>query len=140
MSSNSVRSLVKPALHVGEQIDGGFGWRACTGRAGTAGGATTAGGDGGELCAQPLTSVSSSIGVSARTRQLFFGFMDDPLQRFGAALFLGPGGGFSLARGPFQPGQVLGMLGPCGGMVGLLGGQTPGLQAGCHDRQHQRDG
>lgn len=105
-----------------------------------AGGATTAAGDGGELCAQPLTSVSSSIGVSARTRQLLFCFMDDPLQRFGAALFLGPGGGFGLAGGPFQPGQVLGMRGPGGSMVGLLGGQPPGLQAGCRDRQRQRDG
>lgn len=140
MSSNSVRSLVKPALHVGEQIEGGVGWRACTGSAGMAGGGTTAAGDGGELCAQPLTSVSGSIGVSARTRQLFFGFMDDPLQRFSATLFLDPGCGFSLARGPFQPCQLLDMRQLGCAMIGFLGGQPPGLQAGRRDRQRQRGG
>lgn len=44
--SKLFRSVVKPALHVGEQIDGRGGWRASDGSGGIAGGETTTGGGG----------------------------------------------------------------------------------------------
>lgn len=110
-SSNSVRSLINPALHVGKQIEGGVGCRACTGSAGIAAGATTAAGKGdAELCAQPLTNVSSSIGISTRARQFLFGFINHPLQRVGAPLFLGPGRDMRLDRRALQTRHLLGML------------------------------
>ena len=67
MLSNFVRSLVKPALHVGEQIGGGVGWRATAGRGGIAGGGTTTGGEGCDTAAQADTSPGSSSGISLRT-------------------------------------------------------------------------
>lgn len=66
MLSNSVRSLVKPALHVGEQIGGGVGWRATAGRGGIAGGGTTTDGDGCDTAAQADTSIGSSSGIRLR--------------------------------------------------------------------------
>lgn len=140
MASNSVRSLVKPALHVGKQIAGGFGWRACTGNTGIAGGATTTGGDGGELCAQPLTSVSSSTGIRARTLQLLFRFMDYPLQRFGAPLFLRPCGDMGLNRFSLQLRDLLGMRQLGGVVVCFLGRQSPCLQTGQGQRGSQSNG
>lgn len=66
MLSNFVRSLVKPALHVGEQIGGGVGWRATAGRGGIAGGGTTTGGKGCDTPAQADTSIGSSSGIRLR--------------------------------------------------------------------------
>lgn len=66
MLSNSVRSFVKPALHVGEQIGGGVGWRATAGRGGIAGGGATTGGEGCDTPAQADTSIGSSSGISLR--------------------------------------------------------------------------
>ena len=66
MLSNSVRSLIKPALHVGEQIGGGVGWRATAGRGGIAGAGTTTGGEGCDTLAQADTSIGSASSVSAR--------------------------------------------------------------------------
>jgi hypothetical protein len=48
VSSKLSRNFVNPALHVGEQIAGRGGWCASGSSGGIAGGATTAGGDGGE--------------------------------------------------------------------------------------------
>lgn len=137
-SSNSVRSLINPALHVGKQIEGGVGCRACTGRDGIAAGATTAAGKGGaELCAQPLANVRSSIGISTRARQFLFGFINHPLQRVHAPLFLGPGRGLGRCCRTLQAGNVLGVLHAGLGMVALLGRQAVGLQAQQpkHDQQ-----
>lgn len=66
MLSNSVRSRIKPALHVGEQIGGGVGWRATSGRGGIAGGGTATGGEGCDTPAQADTSPGSSSGISLR--------------------------------------------------------------------------
>ena len=130
MSSNSVRSLIKPALHVGKQTDGGVGCRACTGSTGMAAGATTAAGKGGaELCAQPLANVSSSIGISTRARQFLFGFINHLLQRLGAPLFFGPGCDMRLDRFPLEPRHLLGMLQASRRVITLLGRQAVGLQA-----------
>lgn len=131
ISSNSVRSLVKPALHVGKQIEGGAGCLACTGRGGIAGGDTTTAGDGGKLCAQPLASVSSSVGVSIRQRKLLVGLINDSLQRFGAPPFFSAGCSLGRGHGARQVGNVLGVLCPGRCMIGLLGGQSPRLQASC---------
>lgn len=140
MSSNSIRSLVKPLLHDGEQIDGGVGCRAAAGSGGTAGGATTGGGDGGELCAQALTSVSSSSGVSARALQVTVGFIGGFLHLGGATTFFLAG---SLGRLPglaLQLGHLLGVLAPGLGMRGLLAAQAQRLQAGQQQGRGQGDG
>lgn len=139
VSSSCVLSLSQPALHVGKQIGGGDGWRACTGNTGMAGGATTTGGDGGKLCAQPLTSVSSSTGVRARTLQLLFRFMDYPLQRFGAPLLFRPCGDLGLNRFSLQLRDLLGMRQLGGVVVGFLGRQSPRLQTGQGQRGSQCD-
>lgn len=101
-SSNSFRSLVNPALHVGKQIGGGVGWRAWDGRTGMAGGCTTTGGKGRELVAQPLTSIDSRISIGASTRHDLVGFIDGFLHLCGAALFLGACGIHRLAAGLLQ--------------------------------------
>jgi hypothetical protein len=126
--SNSVRSLVKPALHVGEQIAGGAGCRAWAGSGGMAGAWTTGGGNGGEPVAQPLTSVGSSSGVSTGTIQSFSGVIGGFLQLGAAALFFGPSLGLGPARGVGQRPQLLGVLGTGIGVRGLLGAQPQGLQ------------
>jgi hypothetical protein len=130
MSSNCVRSLVKPALHVGEQIGGGVGWRAWAGSAGMAGGSTAGGGEAGETLAQPLTSISSGISISARALHGLVGFIGGFLHLCGAALFFGAGGLHGFAAGALEVGDVLGVLCPGVGVRGLLASQAPGLDAG----------
>lgn len=121
MSSNSVRSLVKPALHVGEQIGGGAGWRAWGGSAGMAGGCTAGGGEAGDTVAQPLTSISGSSSISAGALQGLVGFIGDFLHLCGAALFLGAGGLLG-ALGCVGHGlQLRGVAGAGVGVLALLG-------------------
>lgn len=87
-SSNCVRSLVKPALHVGKQIGGGLGWRAWAGSGGFAGGGTAEGGSElGDTLAQPVTSITGSIGISKRPIQFFLSFIGNPLHGIRAAFF-----------------------------------------------------
>lgn len=130
MSSNSVRSLVKPALHVGEQIGGGDGWRAWAGKAGIAGGSTTGGGEAGETVAQPLTSISSGVSISAGPRQGFMGFIGGFLHLCGAALFFGTRRLHGLPAGALQVGDLFGVLRPRVGVRGLLPSEAPGLEPG----------
>lgn len=130
MSSNSVRSLVKPALHVGEQIGGGAGWRAWAGSAGMAGGSTAGGGEAGETVAQPLTSISSGVSISAGARQGFVGFIGGFLHLCGAAFFFGARRLHSFAAGALKVGDVFGVLGPRVCVRGLLAGEAPGLEPG----------
>lgn len=137
--SNSVRSLVKPALHVGKQIDGGSGWRACTGSAGMAGGCTTTGGKGCATVAQPLTSISSGNSISAGSRKGLSGFIGGFLHLCGAALFFSAGAGFGLARGVSQFAHLLGMLGAGVGMGCPLTDQLVGLPAGQQQGTRQGD-
>lgn len=59
---NSVRSLVKPELHVGEHTVGGLGWRAAWGSGSGRGSAGASTGEG-KLLAQPLTSITSAISI-----------------------------------------------------------------------------
>jgi hypothetical protein len=86
-----------------------------------AGAKATAGSDGGDVVAQPLTSVSSGISISAGTRQVLFDFINDPLQRFGAPTFFGPGVLFGLPGGPFKPGKLFGVRGASGGVIRPFG-------------------
>lgn len=140
MSSNSVRSFVKPALHEGEQIGGGVGWRACVGSGGMAGACTTGAGKDRDPLAQPLASSGSSNSISARTRQFRFGFINDPLQRFRAPLFFGPGLLLGFAGGPFQFRDLLGVRRPGVGMGLALDGEAMGLQRREDQDQRQRRG
>ncbi len=143
--SNVSYSLVNPIEHVGKQISGGAGCRACTGRGGMAGACTAGAGKGGDTLAHPLASRGSSSSIGARTRQVRFSFTDSPLQRGGAALFFGPGVLFGLAGGPFKPSELFGVPGAGRGVAGLLGSQAVGLddsEAGqrqdydCDERAH----
>jgi hypothetical protein len=61
---NVSRSRVNPSEHVGKQISGGAGWRACAGRGGTWFGLTSTGKAGG-VAAQAVTSTASSGSSSA---------------------------------------------------------------------------
>ena len=136
-SSNSVRSFVKPAPHVGEQIGGGFGCRAWAGSGGFFAGCTTkGGGELGDTVAQPLTSSASSIGVIARRIKLLLGFIGNLLHGERAALFFFASGLHRLARGAFALGELDGMRRLRFGVRGALVGQAHGLQAG--ERQGQR--
>ena len=92
------------------------------------------------MVAQPLTSVSSSSGISARAVKLLLGFIGDFLHLCGAALFFLAGGGFGPAGGRLQRADLLGMAGDGFGVVALLGRQPVGLQAGNGERQSQGDG
>lgn len=140
MFSNVSYSLVNPIEHVGEQISGGAGCRACTGRGGMAGACTAGAGKGGDTLAHPLTSRGSSSSIGARTRQVRFSFTDSPLQRGGAALFFGPGVLFGLAGGPFKPGELFGVPGAGRGVISLLGSQAVGLDSGRTDGDSQSNG
>ena len=125
VSSNSIRSFIKPALHVGEQIGGGAGWRATLGSAGMAAGSTTAGVKGGELCAQALTSIGSSTSIRARAGKLGVSFIGGFLHLVGATFFLGSSGIDGRPGAALHGGHALGVVGPGLGMGGLLGGQPP---------------
>ncbi len=136
-SSNSVRSRVKPALHVGEQIGGGVGCRATAGSGGTAGAGTTGGSEGGETVAQPATSISSGISISAGTVEGVVGFIGGFLHLCGAALFFGAGLLAGHTGGFLQGGQLGGVFGLGFGVRGALVGQAAGLHAGGHHRGGQ---
>lgn len=82
-SSNSVLSLVKPSLHVGKHSFGGVGWRASPGSRNWARGAEAEGGEG---CAQALTSISSSALSSIQGIGLLAGFTGDSFQFLGEAI------------------------------------------------------
>lgn len=97
------------------------------------------GGKLGETLAQPLTSVSSSNGVSARTVELSSSFIGGFLHLSGAALFLGPCSFGGLAGSTLQAGNMHGVLASCLGVRGLLVGQPPRLHARRGERQSQRD-
>ena len=140
-SSNSVRSLVKPALHVGEQISGGVGCRAWGGSGGISGAATTTGGsEGGDLLAQPLASSSIGSSISASLRQAVFGVMGglQGVVQAPGALFAGGLGG--LAGGALERLQLGGVGGAGVGVGGLLRGEPPRLHAGGHHGGDQRPG
>jgi hypothetical protein len=84
-SSNSVRSVVKPALHVGKHSFGGVGCFAWAGRGGIAAGLTSGRGKG---CAQPLSSSASALSISTSLNFTFAGFIGNLLCCRDAALFL----------------------------------------------------
>lgn len=139
-SSNSVRSLVKPALHVGKHSGGGVGWCASAGSFGTAGACTTGGGEGGNVLAQPVTSISSGNSISAGAFHGLAGIIGGFLHLCGAALFFGAGVGFGLSCSFGQLSDLQGVLGACVGVVGLLAGQAPGLHASDCDGSQQAGG
>lgn len=109
-SSDSVRSLIKPALHVGKQIEGGVGCLACTGSAGIAGADTTGGGKLGDTLAQPLTNVAGRSSISASTRQVLFSFINHPLELSRSALFFGASCFYGDAGCALQLSKLLGVL------------------------------
>lgn len=75
--SNSVLSLSKPALHVGEQIGGRAGGNAWAGSGGSwACCSATGGKEAGDTLLQPLTSNSSPIAVSTQSISLKLGVME----------------------------------------------------------------
>lgn len=137
MSSNSFRSLVKPALHVGEQIGGGVGWRASVGRGGIAGGGTTTGGEGCDTLAQADTSIGSASSVSARAIAVGLGFIQDLPQGGETKAFFGAGGGDGLACGTLQIAQLLRVVALRAGVGALLKREAVGLQA-CHGERGEQ--
>ncbi len=140
MSSNSVRSIIKPALHVGEQIDGGVGWRATAGSGGITGGGTTSGGDGGDTLAQPASSVSSAGSISAGAVK--FGLcIGGDLHQVGVAAFaFGSCLCHGLPRGLLLLAQLFGVAAERAGMGDLLEREAVGLQAGDHESADQGPG
>lgn len=130
-SSNSVRSLVKPALHDGKQIGGGVGWRASVGSGGRLACGVAAGGLGGcEGDAQALTSHTSSSKVSRQGLGFASGIVSLLFCHRGAAVFFGArrvNGHAGLAL----PVAALALkLGDRLLVVGVLVGQAHGLPAG----------
>lgn len=92
-SSNSVRSLVKPALHVGKHSLGGCGCLACVPSGGIWAGSTTVGS---ELILQPASSAARVISISACAIRLGVGFIDDLLVGGGPSSFFGTPGLFGM--------------------------------------------
>lgn len=129
-SSKVIRSLVKPALHDGEQIGGGVGCRASAGSGGRVAWGVAAGGlGGGEGAAQALTSSTGSSKVISKVRGFLAGMFNFLLHRLGAPEFFGSRSldghtGFALpvAALALQLGHRL-------LVVGALVGQAQGLQA-----------
>lgn len=140
MSSNSFRSFVKPALHVGEQIGGGVGWRAAAGRGGIAGAGTTTGGEGCDTLAQADTSIGSASSVSARAIAVGLGFIQDLPQGGETKVFFCAGGGDGLAGCALQRAQLLRVVALRAGVVALLDREAVGLQAGERHRRQQQPG
>ena len=140
VSSNSVRSLVKPALHVGEQIGGGVGWRAAAGRGGIAGGGTTTGGDGGDTLAQADTSIGSASSISARAIAISLCVIQDLPQGSETKAFFGAGRGYGLAGGALQRAQLLRVIALRACVRTLLEREAVGLQAGQGERGEQEPG
>jgi len=138
MSSNSVRSFIKPALHVGEQIDAGLGCLACAGNGGTAGGATTAGCKLGDTLAQALTSRGSSVSISARLSDLGLVFIGDILHGGRPAALGFARLGLSLACAPLEPADRFGMRASRLGVSEPLLGEPVGLEASDSQRDQQR--
>jgi hypothetical protein len=97
-SSKLVRSVVKPALHVGKQISGGLGCTADRGNGGIAGGSTAGAAKFCKPLAQPVTSRASGISISPRTGQLRFCFIHYLLERSNTPLFFNPRSRLSLTR------------------------------------------
>ena len=137
MSSNSVRSFIKPALHVGEQIDGVVGWRAATGSGGIAGGGTTTGGEGCDTPAQADTSIGSASSVSARAIAVGLCFIQDLPECGKAAGLFGAVRGDGLASGTLERAQLLRVVTLRAGVRALLDREAVGLQAGQGERGEQ---
>lgn len=137
-SSNCVRTLVKPALHVGEQIGGRSGCRATAGRAGIAGGGTTTGGgDGCDSVAQPLASIKSASSIGAGEVELSLGIVGRLLCGCGSALFFGAGGFGGQAASFGNSGLNLRGFTDEFGVVALFCAEACGLDA---ERDPQRKG
>lgn len=140
MLSNSVRSLIKPALHVGEQIDGGVGWRATAGRGGIAGGGTTTGGEGCDTPAQADTSIGSSSGIRLRAIKSGFRFIQGLPQSSEPSGLFRARGGDSLAGRALHRAQLLRVIPLRAGVCALLERKAVGLQAGQRERGEQQPG
>ncbi len=128
--SNSTRSLVKPALHVGEQIGGGAGCLAAAGSGGISGGWTTTGGDGGNTLAQPDSSVRSASNISARALKFSLGIFGYLLEGKVAAPLFRSCVGHGLARGALLRAKLFGVPVQRAGVSGLLKRDPVCLQAG----------
>ena len=137
MLSNSVRSLVKPALHVGEQIGGGVGWRAAAGRGGIAGGGTTTGGEGCDTPAQADTSIGSSSGIRLRAVKSGLCFIQGLPQSSEPSAFFRTRGGDSFTSCAIQLAQLLRVVALRAGVCALLKCKAVGLQAGQGERGEQ---
>lgn len=137
MLSNSVRSLIKPAPHVGEQIGGGVGWRATAGRGGIAGGGTTTDGEGCDTAAQADTSIGSSSGIRLRAIKSGLRLIQGlPQSSEPSALFRARGGD-SFTGCVFQRTQLLRVIALRAGVCTLLKREAVGLQAGRAKRNGQ---
>jgi hypothetical protein len=139
-SSKLVRSVVKPALHVGKQIAGGAGCWACTVSGGIAGGATAGPGKLGDTLAQPLASISGASSISASLGKFRFSLMDNPFKRFGAPLFFCSGLFASQLGGLEHHLHLLGVVRLGLRVVALLTRQPPRLHTHQDKRPGQRNG
>jgi hypothetical protein len=128
--SNFTRSLVKPALHVGEQIGGGAGCLAAAGSGGISGGRTTSGGDGGNALAQPDSSVSSAGSISARAVDFSLGIFGYLLEGEVSAPLFRSCVCHGLARGALLRAKLFGVPVQRAGVSGLLKRDPVCLQAG----------
>ena len=140
MLSNFVRSLIKPALHVGEQIGGGVGWRATSGRGGIAGGGTTTGGEGCDTAAQADTSIGSSSGIRLRAIESGLRLIQGLPQSSEPSGLFRARSGDGLAGRVFQRAQLLGVVTLRAGVCALLKCKTVGLQAGRAECNGQEPG
>ena len=137
MLSNFVRSLIKPALHVGEQIGGGVGWRATAGRGGIAGGGTTTGGEGCDTAAQADTSIDSASGISLRAIKSGFRFIQGLPQSGEPPAFFRARRGDSLAGCALQRTQLPRVIALRASVCALFKYKAVGPQAGRAKRNGQ---
>ena len=125
-------SVDSPAEHVGEQIEGGAGWRASGGKGGIA--AACVGKYRVDSCAQPLASNASGRSVSSRDRGLFLGIITGFLHGGCAPPFFDAGGlnrrDGSLSLG----GQILGVLRVLAPTLGYPAGRA-GQARGSEERR-----
>ncbi|WQB84916.1 hypothetical protein SOM08_06265 [Hydrogenophaga sp. SNF1] len=131
-----------PCEHPCEQIEGvgTFDTRACDGSGGVLGGATEAGGKGGKLPPQALSSSASVNSVALSHKAGLVGFICGFLHLCGAASFFGSGSLGGAARLPLPIGMYLGVLVAGVGMGALLVRQAPGLQPSDGGEPEQQPG
>ncbi|AOU99916.1 hypothetical protein BI380_00375 [Delftia tsuruhatensis] len=130
------RSLISPALQLGEQIEGCGVWRALSGSGASLGGGTVGGDVVGEVAAQPTSSSTGSISVSCGAGQFLPDLGVDGADVVTVLILQNSISLRCLARGRGRRLSLAGQLGAGLGRIALAAKPRQGLP-GQERRQHQ---